>query len=71
VLIARQEAAFEARLEALLLELLPGGAPGIRRRASSDGRFVSIRLDVHMSSAQQALTIRERLAALDGVVLLL
>lgn len=71
VVIARHEPGFEQRLLALVVELQAGAPHSLSRRASRGGTYVSYRLQLHVSSAEEAVARRARFAALEQVVLCL
>jgi putative lipoic acid-binding regulatory protein len=71
VVIARRGLDFEAVLQATLAAA-QGDAPfRVRERASRAGNYVSYRVEVHVSTAHQALARKNLLADLPGVLLLL
>ena len=71
VVIARPAGGFDERLRALLAELQAESSCSARVQRSREGRFMSVRLVLQVESAAHAIAIRNRLAELDGVLMLL
>ena len=69
--IARSGSAFYASLHLLLGELQGETTFRIEERPSSKKNFTSFRIEIFVESAETALFRRERISALDGVLMLL
>lgn len=71
MVIARSGDAFLERLEAAVAQA-QGEAPyRITERPSSQGSYVSYRLELHVDSAREALEKKRVVSELDGVMFLL
>jgi putative lipoic acid-binding regulatory protein len=71
VVIARHEPTFESRLVEIIVAIQDGAPHTLRRRASRHGSYMSYRIEIHVESARQALSRRNRLSEVEGVVMLL
>jgi putative lipoic acid-binding regulatory protein len=71
VVIARREAAFQARLHAAVTSDQDGAPFRIRERPSRQGNYIAYRVEVYVDSPEIALARKSALAALTGVLFLL
>jgi|GEM_PF-1355059 len=69
--IARSDSAFFAMLHSLLEELQGESTFQITERPSSKQNYASYRIEIYVESAETALYRRERIGAMDGVLMLL
>ena len=71
VVIAKHGDDFPKLLEQTVSQAQGDAAYSITERPSSEGRYVSYRVEVHVDSAHAALERKRLISGLDGVILLL